>query len=66
MSPEAIIVREEPVAAGPIRRFVYERRADGTWTRETQLWRQATDGWWTQTTETVANVAVSTPDGGAE
>jgi hypothetical protein len=55
--PAAIIVRERR-PRGPTRRFVYHALETGAYERQTQLWRQALDGWHTAGTEVIAAVAI--------
>jgi len=58
MGPNAVIVREEPAAAGPTRRTVYEPRDDGRWQRRVELWRAAIDGWHTTEEGVVDRLAI--------
>jgi len=44
--PDAIIVRERR-PRGPTRRYVYHALATGGYERQTQLWREAIEGWHT-------------------
>jgi len=59
--PDAIIVRERR-PRGPTRRYVYHRLEPGGYERQTQLWRQAKDGWHTAGTEVVEGVAIDCPE----
>jgi len=56
--PQAIIVRERR-PKGPTRRYVYHRLTSGGYERQTQLWREAADGWHTAGTEIVTALTVT-------
>jgi len=60
-APEAIIVRERR-PRGPARRYVYHRMTSGGYERQTQLWRQAKDGWHTSGTEVITALCVDRVD----
>jgi len=55
--PDAIIVRERR-PRGPTRRYVYHALETGAYERETQLWREAIEGWHTAGTEVIECVAI--------
>jgi hypothetical protein len=55
--PDAIIIRERR-PRGPTRRYVYHALETGAYERQTQLWRQAMDGWHTAGTEVIECVAI--------
>jgi len=56
--PDAIIVRERRCEA-PTRRLVYHALETGGYERQTQLWREAVDGWHTAGTEVVTALTVT-------
>jgi len=56
-APQAIIVRERR-PRGPTRRYVYHALETGGYERQTQLWRQAKEGWHTAGTEVIDAVAI--------
>jgi hypothetical protein len=62
VAPDAIIIREE-VTAGPTRRYVYHALAAGGYERQTQLWREAADGWHTTGTEVIECLAIDGVEG---
>jgi len=55
--PDAIIIRERR-PRGPTRRYVYHALETGAYERQTQLWRQAKEGWHTAGTEVIECVAI--------
>jgi len=55
--PDAIIIRERRCQA-PTRRYVYHALETGGYERQTQLWRQAIEGWHTAGTEVIEAVAI--------
>jgi hypothetical protein len=55
--PDAIIVRERR-PRGPTRRYVYHALETGAYERQTQLWREAIEGWHTAGTEVIECVAI--------
>jgi len=55
--PDAIIIRERR-PRGPTRRYVYHALETGAYERETQLWREAIEGWYTAGTEVIDAVAI--------
>jgi len=61
-APNAIVVREEPLADGPTRRIVYHKRTDGRYERKDQLWRLAIEGWHTTGTEVIDELRIDIPD----
>jgi hypothetical protein len=56
-APNAIIVRERR-PRGPTRRYVYHALETGAYERQTQLWREAIEGWHTAGTEVIECVAI--------
>ena len=60
--PDAIIIREEPLADEPTRRTVYHKRTDGRYVSKVQVWRLAADGWHTIGTEVIDELAIDVPD----
>jgi len=57
-APDAIIVRERRPRA-PTRRLVYHALSTGGYERQTQLWREAIEGWHTAGTEIVTTLTVT-------
>jgi len=55
--PDAIVIRERR-PRGPTRRYVYHALETGGYERQTQLWREAADGWHTAGTEVIEALAV--------
>jgi hypothetical protein len=55
--PDAIVIRERR-PRGPTRRLVYHALSTGGYERQTQLWREAADGWHTAGTEIVTALTV--------
>jgi len=55
--PDAIVIRERR-PRGPTRRYVYHALETGGYERQTQLWREAADGWHTAGTEVIECVAI--------
>lgn len=60
--PEAIVIREEPLAEGPTRRTVYHKRTDGRYEAKQQVWRLAKEGWHTIGTEVIDELRIDIPD----
>jgi len=61
-NPNAIVIREDPLADSPTRRTVYHKRTDGRYEAKQQVWRLAKDGWHTIGTEVIDELRIDVPD----
>jgi len=60
--PDAIVIREEPLADGSTRRTVYHKLESGAYERKDQLWRLSIEGWHTTGTEVIDELRIDIPD----
>lgn len=60
--PDAIVIREAPLADSPTRRRVYTPRSDGRYELAVELWRLSIEGWHTTGTETIDELHIDAPE----
>jgi len=60
--PNAIVIREQPLADAPTRRTVYHKRSDGRYEAKQQVWHLAIEGWHTTGTEVIDKLRIDIPD----